>query len=189
MGTQLSPQRGIPPFSALVSCGQTDGWIKMPLGTEVSLVPCGIVLDEGPTLPPPPKGHSTPTFRLMSIVAKRLDRSRCHLVQSRPRRRPQCARRGSSFLRMGHSSSHFSARGNVAKQLDRSRCHLVKRSASAQTTFYNMGTKPTPRKGVQQPIPLFGPCPLLWPNGRPSQLLLRSCIMQIRGALYVSLHF
>jgi len=150
--------------------------------------PCGIALDEGPALPPPPKGYNTPTFRLMSIVAKRLDRSRCHLVQSRPRRRPQYARRGPSFLRMAHSSSHFSARVIVAKQLHRSRCHLVRRQASAQTTFCKMATKPTPRKGVQQPIPLFGPC-LLWPNGRPSQLLLRSCILQIRGALSVSLHF
>jgi len=32
---------------------------------------------------------------------------------------------------------------------------------------------PPPPKGAQQP-PLFGPC-LLWPNGRPSQLLLSSC--------------
>jgi len=32
---------------------------------------------------------------------------------------------------------------------------------------------PPPRKGAQQP-PLFDPY-LLWPNGRPSQQLLRSC--------------
>jgi len=31
---------------------------------------------------------------------------------------------------------------------------------------------PAAPKGAQQP-PLFGPC-LLWPNGRPSQLLLSS---------------
>jgi len=30
-----------------------------------------------------------------------------------------------------------------------------------------------PRKEAQKP-PLFGPC-LLWPNGRPFQLLLSSC--------------
>ena len=33
---------------------------------------------------------------------------------------------------------------------------------------------PSPSKCAQQPPPLFGPC-LLWPNGRPSQLLLSSC--------------
>ena len=32
------PQKGHnPQFSALVCCGQTAGWIKMPLGTEVGL--------------------------------------------------------------------------------------------------------------------------------------------------------
>jgi len=34
------------------------------------------------------------------------------------------------------------------------------------------------RKGAQQP-PLFGPC-LLWPNGRPSQILLSSCIIGLQ---------
>jgi len=33
----------------------------------------------GPS-PPPQKGHTTPNFRPMSIVVKRLDGSRCHLV-------------------------------------------------------------------------------------------------------------
>jgi len=65
----------------LVCCGQTAGWIKMPLGKEVTLGPGDIVLNGDPaplergTVPPPP------TFRPMSIVAKRLDRSRYHLVR------------------------------------------------------------------------------------------------------------
>ena len=33
----------------------------------------------------------------------------------------------------------------------------------------------------QQPVPTFGPC-LLWPNGRPSQLLLSSCYCILRLA-------
>jgi len=37
------------------------------------------------------------------------------------------------------------------------------------------GDPAPPRKGAQQPPPLFVPCPV-WPNGRPSQLLLSSCI-------------
>jgi len=36
------------------------------------------------------------------------------------------------------------------------------------------GDPSLPQKGAQQPAPLFGPC-LLWPNGRPSQLLLSTC--------------
>jgi len=36
------PIKGVtaPQFSAHVYCGQTAGWIKMPLGTKVGLGPC-----------------------------------------------------------------------------------------------------------------------------------------------------
>ena len=46
-GAQLPlSQRGTAPqFSAHVCCGQMAGWIKMPLGREVGLVPGHIVLD------------------------------------------------------------------------------------------------------------------------------------------------
>ena len=60
-GAELLPQ-----FSAHFYCGQTAGCIKMPLGMEVGLSPGDFVLDGEP------KGAS--------IVAKRLDASRCHLV-------------------------------------------------------------------------------------------------------------
>jgi len=47
-----APQKWSPPqFSAHVCCGQTAGWIKMPLGTEVGLGPSHIVLDEDPAAP------------------------------------------------------------------------------------------------------------------------------------------
>jgi len=64
----------------LVYCGQTVGWIKKKLGMKVGLGAGHIVLDEDPaTLP---KGaQPPPNFRPMSVVAKRLDRSRCHLVR------------------------------------------------------------------------------------------------------------
>jgi len=68
-----------PQFSAHVFCAQMAGWIKTSLGSEVILVQGDIVLDgdSGPQL----KGaHQPPTFRSMSIVAKRLDGSGCHLV-------------------------------------------------------------------------------------------------------------
>ena len=100
-----------PKFSAHVCCGQTAGWIKMALDREVDLGPGDIVLDgnqappKGNSPPPamfglcllwpdssrshcvrrgsssPKKGHNTPTFRPMSVVTKRLDGSRCHLVR------------------------------------------------------------------------------------------------------------
>jgi len=70
-----------PQFSAHVCCGQMAGWIKMPLGTEVDLGPGPIVLDGDPAPPFPQKRRDTaPNFRPMSLVAKWLDGSRCHLV-------------------------------------------------------------------------------------------------------------
>ena len=65
----------------LVYCDQTVGWMKMKFGTEVGLSPDNIVLD-GNLAPLTEKGAQLPTFRLMFIVAKRLDGSRCHFVQS-----------------------------------------------------------------------------------------------------------
>ena len=64
----------------LVHYGQTVGWIKMPLGVEVGLDSSNIVLD-GDATPPQKGAQQPPTFRPMSIVVKRLDGSRCHLVQ------------------------------------------------------------------------------------------------------------
>ena len=46
---------------AHVYCGQTSGWIKMPLSTKAGLGPCHIVLD-GDLAPPPPKGGQQPPF-------------------------------------------------------------------------------------------------------------------------------
>ena len=57
----------------LVYCGQTAGWIKMKLGTQVGLGPGDFVFDGDPA--PLPNN-----FRLMFIMAKRLDGSRWHLA-------------------------------------------------------------------------------------------------------------
>ena len=54
-------------FLAHVYCGQTAGWMKTPLGTEVDLGPCHIVLYEVPALRE--RGTAAPSFRPMSIVA------------------------------------------------------------------------------------------------------------------------
>ena len=52
MGTQLPPKWAHPQFSAHVRCGQTAGWIKMPLGSD------DFVLDGDPL--PPKKGGEAP---------------------------------------------------------------------------------------------------------------------------------
>jgi len=78
----LPPQKGVEPpkFSAHVYCVKTAGWVKMILGVEVGLSPGDFVLDGDPA-PLPIRGRSPlPNFRPISIVVKRLDASRCHLV-------------------------------------------------------------------------------------------------------------
>jgi len=78
----------------LVHCSQTVGWIKMPLGIEVwprSRPHC-----QTGTQLPTERGTAAPTFRPMSIVAKRLDGSSCHLVRRSASPRPHCVRWGPS---------------------------------------------------------------------------------------------
>jgi len=60
-------------FSVHVCCGQAAGWIKMPLGMEVGLKRGDIVLDEDLAPPTRKRAQPPPNFRLISIVAKRLD--------------------------------------------------------------------------------------------------------------------
>ena len=70
MGTQLLPDKGQAhptQFLAHVSCGQTAGWMKTPLGTDVDLGPGHIVLDGVPAAHE--RGTAAPSFRPMSIVA------------------------------------------------------------------------------------------------------------------------
>jgi len=64
-GSNPSPKRGrSPQFSANVYGGQTAEWIKMPLGTEVSLGPDDIVLDgDQATISPRREQSPLPNFR------------------------------------------------------------------------------------------------------------------------------
>ena len=76
------PQKGgrATEFSAHLYCGQTAGCIKISLGMEVGLSSGDFVLDGDPA-PYPKRSGAPPNFRPMSIVAKRLHGSRCHLVR------------------------------------------------------------------------------------------------------------
>jgi len=77
------PKRGAEPppqFSAHFYYGKMARYIKVPLGMEVGLSPGDFLLDGDPA-PSPQKGRSPfHNFRPISIVAKRLDASRCHLL-------------------------------------------------------------------------------------------------------------
>jgi len=70
-GPSSPPQKGAEPrqFLAHVYCGQTAGWVTIPLCMEVTLSPGHIVFNGNPV---PPKRVTVPNFRPMSVVAKRL---------------------------------------------------------------------------------------------------------------------
>ena len=77
MGTQLPSQkrgRALPQFSAHICCGQTAGWIKMPLGTKVGLGSGHIVLHGDPA-PSPPKerGAQQPQNVISAMIAAGID--------------------------------------------------------------------------------------------------------------------
>ena len=63
-----SAKKGVaaPQFSPHVYCGQTAGWIKMPLGREICLGSDHIVLDGDPA--PLPQRGTAHSFRPMSVV-------------------------------------------------------------------------------------------------------------------------
>ena len=168
-------QRGTAPqFSAHICCGHMAGWIKMPLGRKVALDPSDIVLD-GDHVPPPAKGGRATSFRPMSIVAKRLYGSTCHLV-----------------WRVGLGAGHIVLYWDPAPPpLIKGHsppifcpCLLWSDGCMDQdaTSYVD---RPWPRPlcvtwGPSSPqrgtAPYFQPC-LLWPNGRPSQLLLSTCYL------------
>jgi len=168
MGTQLPlPQRGHSlQLSAHICWGQMAGWIKMPLGMEVGLGP-GDFGRWGPSSPLLERGGA-PNFRRMSIVAKRLNGSRCTWHGGGPRSRPHCARWG--------PSSPPPKRGHSSPPLIVGPCLLWPNGWMDQdATWY--GSRPRPRrhcvrwgpsspplKGHRTPSPIFGQCPL-WPNG------------------------
>ena len=118
-------------FSFMAKCAlwyyaQMVGWIKMPLDVELGLDPSDIVLDGDPG-PSSPKKGTAPSFLPMSIVAKRLHRSRCQVCEGRPRPRPHWARWGPSSPspEKGAQPPNFRSMFVVAKLLDGSKLHLV----------------------------------------------------------------
>jgi len=100
-----------PQFSAHVCCGQTAGWIKMPLGTEVGLSPGHIVLDGDPAPLPKRGAQQPPVFSPCLLRPNGWMDQDVTWCGGSPRPRPHCVRWGpSSPHGKGHSSrSHFTA--------------------------------------------------------------------------------
>ena len=79
-GTQLTLPRKGDEDEEHPNFQPTAGWIKMTLGMEVGLGPGHIIVLDGEPAPLTKTEGTTPNIRPMSIVAKRLGGSRCHLV-------------------------------------------------------------------------------------------------------------
>jgi len=168
MGTQLpSPKKGNnPKFSVQVCCGQTAGWIKMPLDTELDLGPGDIVLDGKPARP---QGGGTAPAILAHVLWPNgawikvpfdtgVGLGQGHIV----------LHEDPAPLKKGHITPSFVCCGQTAGWVKMP----LDREVDVGSGDIVLHGDPAPPKGAQPPI--FGPC-LLWPNGRPSQLLLSSC--------------
>jgi len=113
-------------------------------------------------------------------MAKRLDESRWNLAwKYRPPPRPRCVTCGPSFPQRDTAAPHFSAHVYCGPfgWMDQG------------ATWYGVGLslghveldwEPSPPKRGSEAPPIFGPR-LLWPNGRPSQLLLSTCFEDLPG--------
>ena len=133
----------------LVYCGQTVRCIKMKLDTEVGLGPGHVVLDGDPA--PTPKGHSPQSWH-MSVVAKRLDGSSCHLVRRQASAQATLLDGDPALPQnRGHSSPPpLFGPFIVAKRLDGSRCHMVQRYTLAQATLLHGDLHPQ-KGGIAAP--------------------------------------
>jgi len=103
----------------------------MPLGMAVDLGPGHIVLDGDPAARLfTKKGHTSPIFgpyTYISIVAKRLDGSRCRLVRRLVLVQATLCYMGTQLPLKGVQSPNFQPMSIVAKLVDESKCHLERR--------------------------------------------------------------
>jgi len=142
----------------LVYCGQTVGWIKIPLGTEVGLDPGDTVLDGDPARLPNGKGHSSPPLPRFTDAC--IYRNLCLAPPTHTER--------------GTAAPHFPAYVYCGQTVGWIRISLgTKVGLGPGDTVLDGDAAPLPQ-GKGHSSPTFGPC-LLWPNGRQSQQLLSSC--------------
>jgi len=149
-----SPKRGqSPQFLAYVYCGQTAGWTKMSLGTEVGLSPNDIVLHGDPATPQ--KRAWPPIFRPCLLRPNSCVYQDTTWYGGRPQLRWHCVRWDPGPPPLRGTPPNFRPMSVVAKWLDGLRCHFVWRFTSVQVTFCSMGTQLPPEKMGTAPAPNF----------------------------------
>ena len=114
-------------FSANVHCGQTAGWTKLPLSMKVGLGPCDFVFDGNPA-PPEKMALPHPIFGLCLLWPNGWVDQDATWYGGRPQPRPHCARWDPAPLhKKGVQLPNYRPVTIVAKRLDGSRCHLAQR--------------------------------------------------------------
>jgi len=127
----------------------------------------------GPSSPSPKRRHSAPPQILSPCLFSPngwMDQE-ATWYEGRPRPSETVLDGDPAPLQSGQRPANFRPMSIVPKRPDGSRCHLVGRSRHRRHCV-TWGPSSPLLKGAQPPI--FGLC-LLWPNGRPSQLLLSTC--------------
>jgi len=115
METQLpSPKGAHPQIFGHVCCGQTDGMIKMQLGTKVGLDLGHIVLDMDPA-PPSPQGYSPLIFGPCLLRRNGWMDQQTTWQGGRPRPWPHCVRWGPTSPPQRGTALNFRPISIVAK--------------------------------------------------------------------------
>ena len=169
-GPSSAPQKwgGPPPqFSAHVHCGQTAGWVKMTLCTEVGLGPGHIMLDGDPA-PAPRKGIEPPIFGPSLLWLNGWMHQDATWCGGRPQPRRLCVRWGLSPLpQKWRSPTRFSAHvycGQTAAWIKNQDATWCGGRPQPMRHCVRCGPSYPQIKGYTQPHSIFVPC-LLWPNG------------------------
>jgi len=148
----------------------------MPLGRKVGLGPSDIVLDGDPVLPSQKRGQA-PSFGTCLLWPNGWMDQDATWYRSRPWPRPHCARcRPSSSPPKG--ALQFLAYIYCGQTAGWIKMPLRAKAELGPGHIVLHGDPAQPPKGHSPPI--FGRC-LLWPNGRPSQLLLSTCLVLPRA--------
>jgi len=153
---------------------------------EVGLSPGHIVLDGYPA--PPAKGHSPPPICGLCLLWPNgwMDQD-ATWYGCRPQPRRHCVRWGPSspLAKRGHSTPTFGSYcGKTAGWI---KIPLGTGVGLGPGHIVVDGDPLPPERGTAAPT-VFGPC-LLWPNGRPCELLLSTCFTLICFLSYIQLAY
>jgi len=163
MGAQLTPiKRGHSRLRTFrpMYCGQSAGWIKMPLGIKVEICPGHIVLDRDPASLP--KGAQPPIFGPCLLRPNGwMDQDTTWYVATEVEICPghTVLDGDPASLSKGAQTPNFRSMSVAAKRLNVSRCHSVRIEAglghAGDIMLDRDPVTPTPKRGKHSRLPHF----------------------------------